>query len=148
MAAEPTSGYHNGSLWFDGLDAAPRVTPGELPPRTDVAIVGAGYTGLWSAYYLKRAEPSLTITIFEAEVAGFGASGRNGGWCIGDAWGTAALLDDPETRSRGVALKRALFDTVDEVGRVSQAEDIDCHYARGGTLRLYRHAAVGPLWAS
>ena len=47
----------------------------------DVAIVGAGFTGLWTAYYLAEADPSLRIVVLEAEIAGFGASGRNGGWC-------------------------------------------------------------------
>ncbi len=128
--------FHNGSLWFDGLDALPNPQLTELPSHTDVAIIGAGYTGLWTAYYLKRAEPGLDVTVFEAETAGFGASGRNGGWCIGAAWGVDALLEDPNTRSRGIALQRALFDAVDEVGRVAQAENIDCHYARGGSLRV------------
>ncbi|MEQ8861468.1 MAG: FAD-dependent oxidoreductase [Pseudomonadales bacterium] len=128
--------YHNGSLWFDGLDAIPQPLPAELPERVDVAIVGGGYTGLWTAYYLKRAEPTLDVAVFESDVAGFGASGRNGGWCIGAAWGTERLLADPATRSRGLALMRSLFDTVDEVGRVCQAENIDCHYVRGGTLRV------------
>lgn len=127
---------HNGSLWFDGLDALPHPDLPSLPPSTDVAIIGGGYTGLWTAYYLKRADPSLDVTVFEAEFAGFGASGRNGGWCMGTAWGVDALLEDPQTRSRGMLLQRALFDTVDEVGRVCQAENIDCHYARGGTLRV------------
>ncbi len=127
---------HNGSLWFDGLDEAPRPRIEPLPDRVDVAVVGGGYTGLWTAYYLKRAEPSLTLAVFEAEVAGFGASGRNGGWCIGDARGLERLLEDPDTRSRGLALKRALFGAVSEVARVCQAENIDCHYARGGTLRV------------
>ena len=49
--------------------------------QVDVAIVGAGYTGLWTAYYLRRADPTLRIAILESEIAGFGASGRNGGWC-------------------------------------------------------------------
>src|SRR5680860_239747 len=69
------------SMWMDTVD-------GDLSPRpplggdidVDVAIVGAGYTGLWTAYYLKRADPSLRIAILEKEFAGFGASGRNGGW--------------------------------------------------------------------
>ena len=47
----------------------------------DVAVVGAGYTGLWTAYYLARADPTLRVVVLEREVAGFGASGRNGGWC-------------------------------------------------------------------
>ena len=73
--------YRQVSLWFDQLgDITPR------PPLTgdlaaDVAIVGGGYTGLWTAYYLQQHDPSLRIAIVEAEVAGFGASGRNGGWC-------------------------------------------------------------------
>jgi len=74
--------YRSFSMWLDGL-------PGELSPRpalsgsveVDVAIVGGGYTGLWTAYYLKKADPSLRIAIVEKEIAGFGASGRNGGWC-------------------------------------------------------------------
>jgi glycine/D-amino acid oxidase-like deaminating enzyme len=127
---------HNGSLWFDGLDTLPEPGSADLPATTEVAIVGGGYTGLWTAYYLKRAEPSLDVTVIEAQVAGFGASGRNGGWCIGEAYGVSALLDDPQTRSRGLRLQRELFDTVDEVGRVCQAENIDCHYTRGGSLRI------------
>ncbi|MEA2058789.1 MAG: FAD-dependent oxidoreductase, partial [Actinomycetota bacterium] len=47
----------------------------------DVVIVGAGYTGLWTAYYLAQGDPSLRIIVLEAETVGFGASGRNGGWC-------------------------------------------------------------------
>ena len=136
MASGSSDRFHNGSLWFDGLDAAPAPQPAPLPATVDVAIVGAGFTGLWTAYYLKRAEPALDIAVFEAEVAGFGASGRNGGWCIGTAWGVDDLLSNPETRSRGIVLQRALFDTVDEVGRVCQAENVDCHLARGGTLRV------------
>ncbi|HRK45902.1 MAG TPA: FAD-binding oxidoreductase, partial [Nocardioides sp.] len=74
--------YRGLSLWHE-------TTPTDWTPRpalagdteADVAIVGAGYTGLWTAYYLARAEPSLRIVMVESEVAGFGASGRNGGWC-------------------------------------------------------------------
>jgi glycine/D-amino acid oxidase-like deaminating enzyme len=124
------------SLWLDGLDPGREPALPSLPATTDVAVVGGGYTGLWTAYYLKRADPSLDITVLEAETAGFGASGRNGGWCLGTAWGVDALLENPATRSRGLLLQRALFDTVDEVGRVCQAENIDCHYTRGGTLRV------------
>ena len=77
-----TKDYHHLSLWHD--DPALSWTPGAaLPGSTDVdvAIVGAGYTGLWTAYYLALADPGLRIAVVEAEVAGFGASGRNGGWC-------------------------------------------------------------------
>jgi len=136
----------NLSFWFASLDALPAPEPPPWRESVDVAIVGAGYTGLWTAYYLKRIDPSLEIAIYEAERVGFGASGRNGGWCIGLAWGVEGLLARDETRSRGVGLARALFDTVDEVGRVCQAENIDAHYAKGGSLNVatvpYRAAAM------
>ena len=46
----------------------------------DVVVIGAGYTGLWSAYYIARSAPHLKIAVLEANHVGFGASGRNGGW--------------------------------------------------------------------
>jgi glycine/D-amino acid oxidase-like deaminating enzyme len=127
--------YANVSFWFDSL--AEPVRPGavrDFEPEVDVAIIGAGYSGLWTAYYLKRAEPGLRVAIVEAEVVGFGASGRNGGWCVGESAGMHDLLrSDPES---GVALARAMFDTVTEVRRVCDAEGIDCHYARGGSYTV------------
>ena len=71
------------SFWLDSLPA--EASLGQRPPlpgdvTADVVIVGAGYTGLWTAYYLKQIDPALRIVIVEAEFAGFGASGRNGGW--------------------------------------------------------------------
>ena len=76
------------SLWMDQLDQPTTPRPalqGRL--EVDVAIIGAGYTGLWTAYYLKRQAPELRIAVVEAEYAGFGASGRNGGWLMGNLLG-------------------------------------------------------------
>src|ERR1700744_6234579 len=77
-----TSDYQRLSLWWEDI-------PVPLPPRpaltedldVDVCIVGAGFTGLWTAHALAQADPTLRIAVLEREVAGFGASGRNGGWC-------------------------------------------------------------------
>lgn len=127
----------NGSFWFDSLEAPPSAEPpAALPDRVDVAIIGGGYTGLWTAYYLKQQQPELDIAVFEAMTTGFGASGRNGGWCMGLAWGIEGMLADREQQQAGVDLLNAMHDTVDEVGRVCQAENIDCHYAKGGTLTV------------
>jgi glycine/D-amino acid oxidase-like deaminating enzyme len=93
-------------------------------------VVGAGYTGLWTAYYLARADPALRIVVVESEVAGFGASGRNGGWC-------SALFPT----SLGEAQDAAMRGSVDEVQRVALEEGIDCHYAKGGTIVLARSPA-------
>jgi glycine/D-amino acid oxidase-like deaminating enzyme len=136
MAGTMTDPRRGASFWLETL---PELATAPLPTwrnTADVAIVGAGYTGLWTAYYLKQREPALEICIYEAERAGFGASGRNGGWCMGTAWGVDRLLGDPQTRTRGLALARALFDTVDEVGRVCQAENIDAHFHKGGSLNV------------
>ena len=129
--------YRNLSFWHDSV-------PGPLRPRpslsadieTDVAIVGAGYTGLWTAYYLKRANPGLDITLLEAEIAGYGASGRNGGWCSGYLSGIDHWLDDPSQRESAVRLQKLMFDTVREVGEVAEAESIDCHFDQSGALEV------------
>ena len=129
MAASPFI-----SLWMEQLgdSLSPRPTlAGDI--EADVAIVGAGYTGLWTAYYLKQQAPDLKIVVLEAEIAGFGASGRNGGWVIGEVPGEDRLLAglNPEAR----ALSRTLLhDIPDEVGRVIAREGIDCHYRKGGVL--------------
>ena len=129
--------YASRSLWLDtvpgSLDPRPPL-PGDL--QCDVAIVGAGYTGLWTAYYLHRADPSLRIAIVESEIAGFGASGRNGGWCSAFFAVEPARLAAAYGRPAAIAMQRAMFDTVDEVGKVSADEGIDCHFVKGGTTHF------------
>jgi glycine/D-amino acid oxidase-like deaminating enzyme len=104
--------------------------------QADVAIVGAGYTGLWAAYYLKKSDPSIRIAIVEKEIAGFGASGRNGGWCsalFAAPWEKIALRSG---RDAAVRMQEEMFASVDEVGRACDAEEIDCNFHKGGTLTL------------
>jgi glycine/D-amino acid oxidase-like deaminating enzyme len=107
----------------------------------DVAIIGAGYTGLWTAYYLKKADPSLRIVVLERKVAGFGASGRNGGWCHPYLPVSLETLAEESDRDKAVATQNAMFAAVDEVGRVVAEEGIhEAHYHRGGLLSV----ATGP----
>jgi glycine/D-amino acid oxidase-like deaminating enzyme len=129
----PAVAYAGLSLWHETTptDWTPRPAL-EGQTRADVAIVGAGYTGLWTAYYLAVAEPALRIAVVEAEVAGFGASGRNGGWC-------SALF--PSARPQMAPMTPALQETVDEVLRVADQEGIDCQAAKGGTIVLARNRA-------
>jgi glycine/D-amino acid oxidase-like deaminating enzyme len=131
--------YRSVSYWFDSLGAEPllrRPLPGDL--EVDVAIVGAGFTGLWTAYYLKRADPACRVAVIERETAGFGASGRNGGWCWIKLAGLPEFMArDPEG---GAALRDALRATVDEVGAVCAAESIDADYRKVGGFML----ATGP----
>ncbi len=133
------SDYRTLSFWHDSF-------PGSLQRRAalpgdrdaDVCIVGAGYTGLWTAYYLAAADPSLRIVVLESETAGFGASGRNGGWCSALFPSSMAAVARRSDRDAARALHRAMTATVDEVGRVAAEEGIDCHYDKGGTITLAR----------
>jgi glycine/D-amino acid oxidase-like deaminating enzyme len=138
---EPTSRYRRLSLWWDQLAedlAGPPRAPLPASTTTDVAIVGAGFTGLWTAYYLLRAQPDLQVTVLEAETAGFGASGRNGGWCSALFPTSLAKLAAASSAESAVALIRAMQATVDEVGEVTRAEEIDAGYHKGGTVVLAR----------
>lgn len=126
--------WRNISLWMDQLDEPLTPRPAlERDLDLDVAIIGAGYTGLWTAYYLKRLEPGLKIAVFEAQIAGFGASGRNGGWLMGNLLGEDRLLAPlpPEQRRASYEL---LHGIPDEVANVIEREGIDCDYRKGGVL--------------
>jgi glycine/D-amino acid oxidase-like deaminating enzyme len=112
------------SFWYSdiGLPFRRAALGGDC--AADVAIIGAGYTGLWTAYYLKRANPALNILVLEKDFAGFGASGRNGGWLTGGfAWSHrryAAASSEHAVRN----MVTAMNGTVDEVIRVAEAEGI------------------------
>ncbi|WBU38301.1 NAD(P)/FAD-dependent oxidoreductase [Homoserinibacter sp. YIM 151385] len=102
--------------------------------EADVAIVGGGLTGLWTAWYLLERDPALRIVVLEREIAGFGASGRNGGWASALFPRSTASLERAHGREAALAMRRAMVATVDEVGRASTAAGIDCDFAKGGTV--------------
>ena len=107
----------------------------------DVCIVGGGFTGLWTAYYLKRALPELDVVVLEREFAGFGASGRNGGWLYaGFNWGREAMVRS-HGREAVIALQRTMQTTVDEVIGVCARERIDADIVKHGVLRVARNEA-------
>jgi glycine/D-amino acid oxidase-like deaminating enzyme len=109
--------------------------------EADVAIVGAGFTGLWTAYYLLEANPRLKVVLLEAEYAGFGASGRNGGWASALFPKSLDSLATATNRDAAVALDAQMRASVREVERVGIAEGINADIRRGGTIVLSRNAA-------
>ncbi|MGH2736820.1 MAG: NAD(P)/FAD-dependent oxidoreductase, partial [Actinomycetota bacterium] len=129
--------YRSISLWMDtvGDDLTPR-PPLSSDIDVDVAIVGAGYTGLWTAYYLADADPTLRIALVERDIAGYGASGRNGGWCSALFAASHAKIARSHGRDDALAMKRVMVATLDEIEVAITQEGIDCHFDRAGTLTL------------
>ena len=142
--APDPSRYRDLSLWHDSTPddwVARDPLPGDL--TADVAVVGAGFTGLWTAYYLLRRDPTLRVVVLEAETAGFGASGRNGGWCSALFPASLDHLAGLPGADRDGALAQhaAMRASVDEVGRVAAEERLDIDFAKGGTISLARSRA-------
>lgn len=127
------------SYWLEssGDDLTPRSSLSQSI-EVDIAILGAGFTGLWTAWYLKQRDPSLNIAIIEREIAGFGASGRNGAWC------TSEYPSGPSSIAKrfGVdAARRTVFamrDTVREIGQVVADHELACDWHKGGELIIAR----------
>ncbi|MFF8959391.1 NAD(P)/FAD-dependent oxidoreductase [Streptomyces sp. NPDC014894] len=128
------------SFWYahEGLPEPREPLPGDA--SADVCVVGGGYTGLWTAYYLKKAVPFLNITVLEAAFCGYGASGRNGGWLYNGVAGREryARLHGHDA---AVRLQRAMNESVDEVVEVAAEEGIDADIHRGGVLEVARSPA-------
>lgn len=131
----------NQSLWWRRS-----VPPEQRPPLTadtqaDVAIVGAGFTGIWTAYYLTRLEPTLRVVVLEAGRVGFGASGRNGGWCSALFPAEPERIAEEYGHEQAVAMQRVMHECVTEVGHVARTHGIDCDWAQGGSVYLARSEA-------
>lgn len=136
----------NVSHWWQQL-GSPTQRP-ELPGNitADVAIVGAGYTGLWTAYYLKQQRPELRVVVVEQRHAGYGASGRNGGWLTNSITGGREQYVRTHGRDAATRFQRAMNDTVAEVIRVAAAEGIDADIKQGGEFEVaYTPAQEGRL---
>ncbi|MGW7252869.1 NAD(P)/FAD-dependent oxidoreductase [Streptomyces sp. NPDC054834] len=136
MSSSASSVVNGGvSFWYtdDGLPAVREPLAGDA--TADIVIVGGGYTGLWTAYYLKKAAPFLRITVLEQKFCGYGASGRNGGWLYNGVAGRDryAKLHD---REAAVRLQKAMNHTVDEVIAVTETEHIDADIHKGGVLEV------------
>ena len=123
------------SFWWDEIGGLrPRSAPLVGDTEADVVIVGAGYTGLWTALELAKARPDWRIILVESRSAGFGASGRNGGWLSGIVDGPRDAWESRVGRASVVALARELNSTVDVVAATTKAEGVDCGLRKSGAL--------------
>ncbi|MEP4146918.1 MAG: FAD-binding oxidoreductase [Halioglobus sp.] len=123
----------NISLWMEQTEPVAASQPLDHDINVDVAIAGGGFSGLWTAYYLKTLAPDLAVCVLEAERCGFGASGRNGGWMMAAIEGETRMLAALDGDRRELA-KAQIHSILPEVERVLQRQGIDCDYQRGGGI--------------
>ena len=112
-----------------------------MTSRSTSRSSGRGYTGLWTAYHLVVDDPTVRVAVIEREVAGFGASGRNGGWCSALFPASLQRMASERGRDAAVRMQHQLHDTVAAVGTIAAAEGIDCHFDQGGYLSVARNPA-------
>jgi glycine/D-amino acid oxidase-like deaminating enzyme len=141
--AGPAGPMVNGavSYWYSEIGLPQYRNPLQGDEQADVCIVGGGFTGLWTAYYLMREQPDLRIVVLEKEFAGFGASGRNGGWLSSELAGSRDRYAATHGRQGVADLMRAMRLAVDEVIDVAAAENIDAEIVKDGLLHVARNRA-------
>lgn len=123
------------SFWLTHLPGEPRRPALTADRDADVAVVGAGYSGLWAAYHLTEVRPDLRIVVLEAEHVGYGASGRNGGWLSQLIPGNRAKYAAGPMGTDGVArLQQAMLEGITAVVGVAERHGFDIDAHRGGNL--------------
>lgn len=127
-------------LWWEDVTASPTRPRLSGSLDADVVVVGAGYTGLWTARELLRRDPHLRVVVVEAQHVGFGASGRNGGWASALFPVSLETLSAEYSVDHALALTRHLTDAVVELGRALDNDGIGADFVRGGTLTFARGA--------
>lgn len=129
----------NNSLWADGFKQSGKRN--EFNNSYDVAIIGGGFSGLWSAYHLLKLEPKLSIVIFEAKSIGYGASGRNGGWVSSDYPVYRKTLEKRHGLDATDNLFKELANAIDEIGQISGQIAPKASFVKSGTVTFARNKA-------
>ncbi|MFM8843989.1 MAG: NAD(P)/FAD-dependent oxidoreductase [Actinomycetota bacterium] len=129
----------NNSLWADNFSQS--AVSATYKDSYDIAIIGGGFSGLWSAYHLKKLNPQLSIAIFEARHCGYGASGRNGGWASSDYPVYRSTLEKRYGIERTKNLFQSLTSAIDEIGAIAHGIAPDAHFVKSGTVMFARNSA-------
>jgi glycine/D-amino acid oxidase-like deaminating enzyme len=125
--------------WLDEALAAEKnardapALEGEI--RVDVAVIGGGYTGLWTALALREREPSLKVVVLEAEIVGWGPSGRNGGFLNG-YWTHLSRLRPVFGDEAALEIGRSAAQIVPAVKAFTEARGDDVWLREGGYLKV------------
>ena len=127
----------NSSLWQGKQNITYR-KPISKNDSFDVVVIGAGFSGLWSAFHLKQFQPNLKIAILEKEYVGFGASGRNGGWASAEYPTSSNRLIKENGLESYKNLRTAITKSIDEIGEIAKSNNWQIDYAKGGALVFAR----------
>jgi len=140
----------NRSWWMEEA-LADRVLDGEPTrplhgdTRADVVVMGGGYTGMWTAWFLKEREPDLDVVLVERDVCGGGPSGRNGGFCNG-FWEDLEILVRLFGVPGALELCRAAERSVEEIGAWCTEHDVDAWYTPSGHLGVASSPSQEGAW--
>lgn len=141
MASANVRSAHGRPVWSDTLPEHERVTGAPLggDATADVAIVGAGMTGLWTAHQLLQRDPTLRVAIVDRETVGFGASGRNGGWCSALLPMSLPTLAGRYGEAATRRMQEAMHATVAMVSAFATERGVGDAVHHGGTVTLARN---------
>ena len=115
--------------------AGPGTRPLEGDTTADVVILGGGYTGMWTAWFLKEREPDLDVVLLEADICGGGPSGRNGGFCDG-WWGHLGDLISTYGEADAIELLMTAGRSPTEIGAWCEAHGVDAWFTHAGDLAV------------
>ncbi len=127
--------YEEKSYWL-GSSPYEESPPLDGSTKVDVAVVGGGFCGLSTAYYLKRADPSLRVAVLEDKVVGYGASGRNAGFAMTLMGFTLSITAMRFGKEKAKQAHDFAHRAVDHIGQMVDAHSIDCDYEKPGLLTV------------
>ncbi len=125
--------------------------PGERRPplsadnSADVVVLGGGYTGMWTAYFLKERDPGIDVVLLERDVCGGGPSGRNGGF-VNAFWDELPVLAERHGEDAALAMCRMAERSIGEIGAWCEAHDVDAWYSRGGDVGVATSPSQDGAW--
>jgi len=136
------------SFWLQEVQGdAPDQPPLSGDQRADVAIIGGGYVGLWTALRIKEHDPSCDVVLFEQDICGGGASGRNGGFVL-SWWQKLASLSKLVGAEEAIRIGRSSELAIAEIGDFCRKHDIDADFRQGGWLWTATASAQMGAWES
>jgi glycine/D-amino acid oxidase-like deaminating enzyme len=139
------------SWWLEEALAHPEFAEPEAPrlghdTKADVVILGGGYTGMWTAWFLKERQPELDVVLLEADICGGGPSGRNGGFCDG-WWGNLGDVVRTYGEADALELLMTVGRSPSEIAAWCEREGVDAWFRHAGDLAVATNPSHEGAWA-